>query len=147
MESELIFGHVYRHSKFQFRDGPIGIKLIVVLGIDQDQYVVSKTTSRQHERNLNSGCQRQGTNYHSWHIKSNELNCFSADTWICFDQFFSFSKTDFDNLLSSGVIKKYNPNSSILNEMPKLIYCALSSMDLTGRQKKIIEATAKKHLI
>jgi len=50
-------GSVLFDSKFSFHDGEVGEKLFVVLGTVDGLYVVAKTTTQQHGRGTQYGCQ------------------------------------------------------------------------------------------
>lgn len=87
-------GAVYFHLQFPFHDGQIGQKLFVVLNdpINDEPYLVVKTTSNIRERKYQKGCNPQ---WGEFFIPSGTGALFEKQTIIQLLEIFEFSAQEF----------------------------------------------------
>ncbi|MBE0507713.1 MAG: hypothetical protein IBX50_13555 [Marinospirillum sp.] len=103
-------GDVYFDRAFQFHDGEIGEKLIVILGSEKSTTLVCKTTSQNYGKGITYGCQNSDR-IPNFYLPLN--SCYlKKPTWICLTE-------------------------QITRELQD---CALNSDDITPRQERIIRA-------
>jgi len=124
----LKFGTILLHNKFEFRDGEIGRKFLIVLNTPDIQknepYVIVKTTSNGKHKDTRIGCSRNGLTFH---IPKNQC-FFNLDTWVILNEFYYF---DPNKLLTD----KINGACEIVGELDgnfkkMLINCIRESEDI-----------------
>lgn len=87
------FGTIFHHPKFEYSDGVIGNKLIILLNTPtkDEPYLFLKTTSKQKSKLSIPGC-----------IKSHSLffieggKVFPLDTWVQLDEVYPMRCVDFE---------------------------------------------------
>jgi len=129
-------GAVFFDRDFAFHDGESGEKLFVVLGTVNDVSVVTKTTSKQHGRGTQYGCQPTDR-FHNYYLPPG--SCYlKTNTWICLDEFYELNAKIMLKKRFDGVV------NHICDLSPKIIRgiqeCALISDDLSSAQEGIIKA-------
>ncbi|WP_333662766.1 hypothetical protein [Acinetobacter sp.] len=130
-------GSVFFDKNFHFHDGETGEKLFVVLGWDSGIAIVAKTTSQQHSKGLTYGCQ-PNDRFHNFYLPQHSC-CFKKCTWICLDEFYELNANEVLQKRFTGVINPVcNLTDSIIREIQN---CALESMDISGKQEQIIQAS------
>lgn len=133
----MIPGSVFFDRNFAFHDGESGEKLFVVLGWDSGIAVVSKTTSQQHSRGITFGCQ-PNDRFHNFYLPKNSCY-FRRCTWVCLNEFYELNANEVLQKRFAGII---NPVCTLENNMIRKIQsCALESMDISGKQEEIIQAS------
>lgn len=127
------------HDNFQFHDGAIGKKYLVVLGSHNGQSVLVKTTSQGRRYLLDFGCQitHRHPNFHL--VKG--CCCFPAPTWVCLDEFYLLKQSDLLAKHFKGEVFKFGELDSSLYKL--LISCALESLDITEIHSNIIKESIK----
>ncbi len=127
-------GSVFFDKAFQFHDGETGEKLFIILGTDNGVTVVAKTTSQQHGRGSQYGCQPDDR-FHNFYLPLHSCY-FKKPTWVCLDEFFELNHNEMLQKRFSAII---NPVCDLTDPIAREIQdCALESMDITNRQEKII---------
>lgn len=119
-------GTILFDSKFQFPNGNIDYKLIVVLCELGSDYLVVQTTRQPGAKNRTNGCQ----------IKDNPSNFylprgaawFEDDTWILLNEVFEYNSVIFDSKWRDNVIQHRTVLSTDLTK--QIFECALQSEDI-----------------
>lgn len=127
-------------SSFVFADGEVGKKLFVVIGSQNSISVVVKTTSKQHGRGVDFGCQPKDR-LHNFYLPKN--SCYLSEcTWVCLDEFYEAKANE---LLQKKFTSEIRHICDLPNEITQqLIECALISDDITANQEAIIRACMHK---
>ena len=135
-------GTILHHQKFTFSDGTEGNKLLVLLTdlVEGYFYVVAKTTSKDHRKGKNPGCQHKDI-YPNYFIPKG-TSTFLTDTWIGLNEFYEFKSTELIQRHFSGDIK---PLGNLAIPLTKnLLNCTLKSEDITLRQESAIKNALEK---
>lgn len=129
-------GSVWFDAEFHFHDGETGEKLFVALGNAGLTYLVAKTTSQQHGRGTDFGCQ-PSDRFPNFFLPPG--SCYlKKPTWICLDEFYEFDARSVMRKQLSGQVK---PVCTLPNEIARLVQdCAMLSLDITPAQHAIINA-------
>lgn len=130
-------GEVYFRPDFKFADGGVADKLLVVLAEQDGCYVMAKTTSKQHQRTTDSGCQKLGSEFHSFHIPQGGGK-FNVGTWICLDEYQEVLSRGFDANAKAGVFQYL-----FSMDVRPVLACALSDvgLDVTKEQEDALRAS------
>jgi hypothetical protein len=129
-------GAVFFDREFAFNDGQTGGKLFIVLGFSGQTFVVAKTTSQQHGRGTQFGCQPKDR-FHNFYIP-NGASYIKGSTWVCLDEFYELNG---GKMLQKRYDGKVRHICQIESELLKLIQdCALVSKDVSFFQEKAIRA-------
>lgn len=134
----MIAGSILQDNQFKFRDSTTGNKLFIVLNDGScGQYVVVKTTSKQHKRGAVQGCQNSDTFPNFFLPKGSAW--FKGNTWICLDEFYSYKASE----LLTG---KFSGHITVLSYLPtnilkELLECSIDSPDIEFDQQDILEKT------
>jgi hypothetical protein len=128
-------GTILYDEKFQFSNGEIVDKLLIVICDFGTNYLVLNTTSKQHRKSNTSGCQisDKPPNYFlpkgsCWFIK---------DTWIELDEVFEIDSYTLQEKKKDRVIRHKDNLSDLL--MKDILKCALQSVDIDLYYLEFIE--------
>lgn len=128
-------GTLLSDTKFQFPNGSITNKLIIVLCEYGTNYLVAQTTRQQDYKNKVDGCQinDRPPNYfikggHEW---------FNDDTWVRLDEVFEYDSDTFFYKREDGVVIERCTLSSTL--MKEILECALKSKDIDLYYLEVLE--------
>jgi hypothetical protein len=129
-------GTVLFNPHFQFTDGEIGRKYLVVLSEGASGfYIAIKTTSRQKNKGNDEGCQSSDRppNFYvldgSWPVQ--------GESWFLLEEFYELESGELERKVSSGQIEvKGNLSNDMLIE---LLACAVASFDITESQLDILQ--------
>ena len=133
-------GSILHDKSFQFKDGEIGNKLLIVLNEDANYpYIIVKTTSKQKSKGRDEGFQLNDKPPNFFLPKG---SCsFKLDTWAELIEFYEFDVNEiFSKKLSKTLELKNSLPKSILKD---LLDCAKSCDDITNKQAEIIGETFK----
>lgn len=129
-------GSVLFDTEFAFQDGETGEKLFVVLGISEGVYLVAKTTTKQHGRGTEYGCQPKDR-FHNFFLPKG--CCYlKASTWVCLDEFYELSAAQLVKKGLNGIVK---PVCTVGEHLKALQNCALASLDITNAQSAMVRAS------
>ncbi len=128
-------GTILFDSKFQFPDGTIDYKLIIIVCDYGTNYLVLQTTRQPDGKNNVAGCQLNDkpSNYF---IPGKTL-WFEDNTWILLDEIFEYNSDEFFYKEADGIVFHKSVLSN--NFMKQLIECALKSRDIDGFDKEYIQ--------
>lgn len=110
-------GTILYHTAFQYKDGQIGQKLLIVLNTPQnnDPYLCCKTTSKQKYGLDKEGCHSSKNIY----VLNPIANCFPSKTWVQFYDIYEFEGQTFlrdhfnGKLNIKGTLPTYTINAII----------------------------------
>jgi len=128
-------GSVFFDEEFAFQDGETGEKLFVVLGTVDMVSVVAKTTSRQHGRGTQYGCQPKDR-FHNFYLPDKCCR-IRGSTWVCLDELYEL---DGVKMLKKRYDGKIKPVCTIDDHLRQIQDCALSSVDITPAQAATVKA-------
>ncbi len=128
-------GTVIFYKKFQFSNGELGEKLLIILNTYKDQstpHLCCKTTSKQKYNLTNPGCY---SNKNIYVLNANQ-DFFNLKTWVQFDEIYELKASDLLNAHYSGLVDikgtlKENTINAIIN-------CIKRSQDITNYQLSIL---------
>jgi hypothetical protein len=130
-------GTVLYHSTFEFHDGGIGKKYLIVLndGIC-GYYLVAKTTSQPRNKSFSSGCNSRDI-YPNFYIPEGNVSCLREGTWICLNEFYEFRNHE----LLSGRFKGIIEHKGCLptDICGPFLECTKECQDITIAQGVILE--------
>ena len=128
-------GTILFHTKFQFKNGDIGEKLIAILNEPdpaKEPFLICRTTSQQKGKSTNPGCQ---ADLSMFYLSANS-DFFEKGTWIQLYEIYevevhSFLKDHFDgNLKIMGELKD--------GTIKSLLKCIAVLQDISPRHRKMI---------
>ena len=122
------FGTILLHDAFQFPDGEVSKKYLIVLNTpkieENEVYAIAKTTSRQKRRDTQFGCSK---NKLTFHIPAKQC-FFPLDTWIILNEIYLVEP---NSLLADKMAGVCNIVGSLNENFKKyLIDCIRSSDDI-----------------
>ena len=119
-------GTILHDKEFQFSNGLPGNKLVIILSPFGKNFLAVKTTSQQHRKNKQSGCQIKDKPP-NFFISKND-SWFIEDTWVELDEVYEL---DFD-ILSSKLESKIAASKTTLSGdiIQNLLACAVTSQDI-----------------
>lgn len=128
-------GCILFHKKFQFKDGELGEKLIIILNSpdpSKEPYLVCRTTSQERNKPKTFGCQEELSLF----FLPGGQDFFEKDTWIQLYDIFPFEastilKDFFDGELS--VLGKFKELT-----IRQLMNCIRKVKDISLRHKGMI---------
>jgi hypothetical protein len=127
-------GNILHDTKFEFKDGEIGNKLVVVLGSSAGIVVAVKTTSNSRSRGIDFGCQL-ADRWPNFHLPLNSC-CLEKPTWICLDEFYDLSQ---QKLFDKAIEQTVRTIGMFPSEVTRLVQeCAVQSLDITSAQEAIV---------
>lgn len=88
-------GTLLYDDEFQFSDGTTLNKLIIILCEYGHNYLAALTTSKQHSKGKNEGCQINDIPSNYFISESN--NWFNKDTWVVLDEIYGFKHFQLQN--------------------------------------------------
>lgn len=85
-------GTIFFHKKFEFKDGEVGEKLLIVLNEPKksESYLFCKTTSRSKFNLEHQGCYSDKNIY----VIDADHDFFHKKTWVQFHEFYEANATD-----------------------------------------------------
>lgn len=119
-------GSLLSDSKFQFPDGSVTNKFIIVICEFGNDYLVVQATQQQLAKNKNAGCQinDKPPNYYL----DGGGGYFTNDTWIRLDEVFEYNSDTFFYKREDGVVYK---KADVDRELMKnILKCSLQSDDI-----------------
>lgn len=131
-------GSILHDTNFQFKDGEIGNKLLIVLNDGKEfPYIIIKTTSKQKTKNTDEGCQLNDKPP-NFFLPRNSTS-FEKDTWIELNEFFEFELSEmFQKRLARTIEHKNTLPKQILKD---LLRCAINCDDISEFQEEILKKT------
>jgi hypothetical protein len=128
-------GTVLFDSKFQFPNGKIDYKLIIVACEMGEDYLVFQTTRQPEHKNTVLGCQKDDR-VPNFFIPTG-TSWFKDDTWVLLNEAFSYSGLILAHKKADGIVEHKN---QLNNQLIKAILdCARNSSDIDGFDKEFIE--------
>ncbi|WP_424362950.1 hypothetical protein [Methylocystis parvus] len=129
-------GSIFFDEEFAFHDGETGEKLFVVLGTINSISIVVKTTSKQHGRGIEFGCQPKDR-FHNFFLPPG--CCYlKTQTWVCLNEFYEINASIALQKRFSGKIK---PVCTLEDSLIRAIQdCAALSADISSFQASAIKA-------
>lgn len=129
-------GTVLLNPHFQFSDGEIGRKYLVVLSEGTSGiYIAIKTTSRQKNKGKNEGCQSSDRppNFYvldgSWPVR--------GESWFLLEEFYELKAGELESKVSNGQIDDRGELSRDM--LIELLACAIDSFDITESQQDTLQ--------
>jgi hypothetical protein len=124
-------GEVYSYPDYVFPDGDEALKYVILLGqIPGGDWILGRTTSRQHGRPTNPQCN------HSDHYPSFYLGpvpaIFPAPTWVVLDRLDDHDELELNRRLAAGTIQLIG--SLTFAVLCDLLSCARGAEDVTQTQ-------------
>lgn len=128
-------GTILYDTKFQFPDGSITDKLIIILCDFGTDFLVVQTTRQQLGKNKVAGCQLadKPPNYF---IPANSA-WFKDDTWVRLDEVFEYNSTQYHYKKEDGIV--FYKNALPMDLMKSILECAIKSEDIDIYYIKILE--------
>lgn len=119
-------GTVLYDTKFQFSDGSITDKLIIVFGNFGTDYLVVQTTRQQKFKNKVAGCQISDKPQNYFIPK--HTSWFTDDTWVLLNEVFEYNSDTFAYKKQDNVVQyRENLPKELIRE---ILQCALKSDDI-----------------
>jgi hypothetical protein len=129
-------GSILFHKNFQFKNGAVGRKLLVVLNNPNinkgEEYLTSRTTTSEKGKKLEYGCNHEL----SYFFLPAKHDFFEKNTWIQLHEIFPFdAKTLLDD--------KYKGELEVLGELDQIVIrqlmnCIKKIKDIEIKYKKMI---------
>lgn len=129
-------GDVLHDPSFVFRDGERGNKLLVVLGLSETICLVARTTSKQHRKSRDYGCQPD--DFQANFYLPREARIFLDDTWICLDYLTELDARALIPTIGKTIKLKSRLTRGVLRD---LLECVLRSEDITKAQESLLQKT------
>jgi hypothetical protein len=128
-------GTILFDKQFQFHDGEIGKKLLVILSDGKiGFYITIKTTSQPQHKGRNEGCQ-SNDRYPNFFVPDG-TTCLRGDSWFILNEFYELNASELDNKVSDGKITYIgNLPTDVLIE---LFACAIDCLDISTKQADIL---------
>jgi len=128
-------GAILFHKRFEFTDGAIGEKLIVVLNNpdpSKEPYLTCRTTSQERNKTKIPGCQEE----HSLFFLPASHDFFKRDTWIQLHEIFPFdAKTLISDHLSGSLTLRGQLQPTTIRQ---LMNCIRKIKDISGKHRRMI---------
>jgi len=144
--TQLEIGAILFHKRFEFFDGELGEKLIVLLNEPEtpeeieEGYIFARTTSQEKSRFREPECQPDRSEFF---IAANN-DWFLNDTWVQLYELYTFDvKTVIEDSLT-GVLEVKGRLKE--NKTGQLINCVNKATDVSGLHKRIINTSYKHYL-
>ena len=92
-------GQVYHNPKFQFHDGEVGNKLLILLNTPNknEDYIFVKTTSKEKNRSKKSGCHKHPNYEQGEFFLQKDSACLDQPTWIIVSEIYPILRESIDN--------------------------------------------------
>ena len=119
-------GTILYDPRFQFRDGAIIDKLIIVIGELGGDYLALITTTNEKGRSVTSGC-NQNDRFHNYFIPA-KVEWFNKNTWVELDEVHELDGRIYSQKKSDGAVQ-YKATLAV-SLMKKILSCALESQDI-----------------
>jgi len=130
-------GTILFHKKFQFTDGDVGEKLLIILNEpdykEEEPYLIARVTSQPKNKPTNYGCHK---NLSLFFIPVNK-DFFSKDTWI---QLYEIYEIDFKTFVQDRL--QYNQVEIVGNldslTLTHILKCVELVEDISEQHKRMI---------
>lgn len=133
-------GDLLFDGKFQFPNGNIDYKLIIVVCEYGDNRLVLQTTRQSKGKSRTEGCQVNDTPP-NFYVPSN-TTWFDDDTWILLDEVFEYDSNQYFIKKEDGIIRhKTDLPKSFMKD---LLNCLMQSRDIDGFDKDFINKAYEK---
>jgi len=120
-------GVIFYSPKFEFKNGLTGKKLLILLNtpINDDPYIICKTTSNRKNKSLSPGCQIEKSLF----LILKDTEFFTEDTWLQLYELYEFSQCEFlkqhfeDNLKQIGKLQNITLRQirNCINKLPDIM--------------------------
>ncbi len=130
-------GTIFFHKKFEFRDGEIGRKLLILLNNPEIKknipVLVCRTTSNPKNKPFKRGCYDTKNLF----MIPAKHDFFDSDTWVLLHEIFEFKAEDLLNLRFKGYLEIL----AILREQTinEIINCIRKTQDVSSYHLKILK--------
>jgi hypothetical protein len=128
-------GTILFDKRFQFLDGEIGKKLLVILSDGKTGfYLIIKTTSQPQHKGKNEGCQ-SNDKYPNFYLPDG-TTCLQGQSWLILNEFYELDASKMDKKVAEGEIRYVgNLPRDVLIE---LFACAIDCWDISTQQADIL---------
>jgi hypothetical protein len=133
------FGDLLFDAKFQFPNGHIDYKLIIVVCKYGENCLVLQTTRQPKGKNRINGCQ-VGDKPPNFYVPQS-TTWFDEDTWVLLNEVFEYDSNQFLYKKEDGVVQLKTNLSTLF--MKDLLECLLKSRDIDGFDKDFIQRAYK----
>lgn len=128
-------GTVLFDTRFEFHDGDVGRKLIVILSDARDGiHIAVITTSRQKRKHREAGCQSNDQPANFFVVDG--TSCLDGDSWLLLNYFYELKAADLLQRSFAGEVRHIGTLSRDMSV--ELIACALESFDISTKQHEIL---------
>lgn len=129
-------GQILHDPCFEFNDGEVGNKLIIVLGrcCKADNYIVVRTTSKPDRKSWEYGCHNNEPDPNFFIPVT--LGLFPLDTWVCLDYLTDLDVVEFNKGLTNK--DRFEKGQLSINVLKNLLDCASRADDTTQYQSQIL---------
>jgi len=135
-------GAVYLHPSFEFKNGDIGRKLILLLNTPSknEPYLFVKTTSQQKDKPLSSGCIVE----RSLFFIPAETTFFKENTWIELYELYPMRPNDVNSNKDMKVIGSLDSKT-----VDKIVDClfAVSNDDIPPIQRRLLRPPIQESIL
>ena len=128
-------GTILFDKQFQFKDGEVGRKLLVVLSDGKTGfYLIIKTTSQSKFKGRDEGCQ-SNDRYPNFYLPDG-TTCLQGESWLILNEFYELDAAELDKKVADGEISRIgNLPRDVLIE---LFDCAINCWDISTKQADIL---------
>ena len=131
-------GSLFFHANFEFHDGGVADKFVLVLGGDGEKIVTAKTTSQGHHRRLEHGCQASDR-FPGFLLTKGCCAFLSKNTWVCYNEFYEFYLIKLRARMVDSAIYRVGELEADLARDAQA--CAVSSDDISIEQEALVRAS------
>jgi len=128
-------GHILFHKKFEFKNGELGEKLIIILNNpdpSKEPYLVCRTTSQEKNKPRKFGCNKELSLFY---LPANH-DFFEKDTWIQLYEIFPFNASSLLDDHFKGELEVIGKLRELT--IRQLINCVKKIKDIAAAHKKLI---------
>lgn len=129
-------GTVLRDQNYQFPNGNIGDKLVIVLCELGTDYLVFLTTSQAHGRSMVRGC-HSADRFPSYFLPQNSC-WFHENTWVVLDDVGEINAAIYDQKRKDNTIQEHS-DVLLPSLMRDILDCALESDFIDGFYKEFLK--------
>lgn len=130
-------GEVYHDQRFEFEDGHIASKLMIVLADGEALLLAALTTSNPKHKKRERGC-----NSNHWgqyfYLPVDEAK-FDQETWISLEKIWPLNPAKFrEKMRARQLNKRFDLHPATMRD---ILECALQSEDITAEQERLLQAS------